>query len=44
MASKLRPSAKLSARDGDGNHIHNLILLDLPPKERELLFPKRRNR
>jgi CRP-like cAMP-binding protein len=44
MASKLRPPAKLSPklppRDGDGNHIHNAILLDLPPKEREILFPK----
>ena len=26
--------------DGDGNHIHNQILLSLPPKEREMLFPK----
>jgi hypothetical protein len=26
--------------DGDGNHIHNLILLDLPSKEREMLIPK----
>jgi CRP-like cAMP-binding protein len=44
MASTLRPSTKVSAkpssRDGDGNHIHNHILLGLPPKERELLFPK----
>ena len=27
-------------RDADGNHIHNNILLDLPPKEREMLLPK----
>ncbi len=44
MASKLRSSLKLSAkpspRDGDGNQVHNAILLDLPPKERDLLFPK----
>ncbi len=44
MASTLRLSTKVSpkpsSRDGDGNHIHNLILLGLPPKERELLFPK----
>ncbi|MGA8538696.1 MAG: Crp/Fnr family transcriptional regulator [Terriglobales bacterium] len=26
--------------DGDGNHIRNEILLSLPPKEAELLFPK----
>ena len=40
MASKLRPSARPPSRDGDGNHIHNAILLGLPPKEREVLFPK----
>jgi CRP-like cAMP-binding protein len=43
MASKLRlpnVSAKPSPRDGDGNHIHNTILLNLPPNEREMLFPK----
>ncbi len=44
MAIKPRPSAKLYPKprrtDGDGNHIHNHILLALPPKERELLFPK----
>jgi CRP-like cAMP-binding protein len=26
--------------DGDGNHIHNEILLSLPLKEQELLYPK----
>jgi len=26
--------------DGDGNHVYNEILLSLPPKERELVFPK----
>src|SRR6202045_1509959 len=26
--------------DGDGNHIHNKILLGLPAKEAEMLFPK----
>ena len=44
MAKKPRlpakPSPKALPRDGDGNHIHNQILLDLPPKEREMLFPK----
>src|SRR5258708_362876 len=44
MADKVRPPTKLSPnptpRDGDGNHIHNSILLDLPPKERATLFPK----
>jgi len=39
-----RPPTKFSLNpslnDGDGNHIHNKILLDLPPKEREMLFPK----
>lgn len=42
MASKIRPPTKLSpppSADGDGNHIHNEILLDLPPKESALLFP-----
>jgi CRP-like cAMP-binding protein len=27
-------------RDGDGNYIHNEILLDLPPKEIDTLLPK----
>ena len=44
MANKPRPPTKSSPRprhtDGDGNHIHNQILLSLPPKEREMLFPK----
>jgi CRP-like cAMP-binding protein len=44
MASKVRPPTKFSSkpppRDGDGNHIHNAILLDLPSNEREALFPK----
>ncbi len=44
MANKARPPIKFSAKplagDGDGNHIYNKILLDLPPKERGLLFPK----
>jgi CRP-like cAMP-binding protein len=29
-----------SNRDGDGNHINNQILLDLPPEESDKLFPK----
>jgi hypothetical protein len=44
MAKKPRlptkPSAKPLRNDGDGNHIHNTILLDLPHKEYETLFPK----
>jgi CRP-like cAMP-binding protein len=44
MATKSRPPTKVSPKppnaDGDGNHIHNEILLDLPPGERELLFSK----
>ncbi|MGB9203129.1 MAG: Crp/Fnr family transcriptional regulator [Terriglobales bacterium] len=44
MVKKPRPPTKFSAKplagDGDGNHIHNKILLGLPPKEREMLFPK----
>lgn len=33
-------SPKPPPTDGDGNHIHNDILLSLPAKEREMLFPK----
>jgi CRP-like cAMP-binding protein len=33
-------SPKPPNADGDGNHIHNEILLGLPPREQELLFPK----
>jgi PAS domain-containing protein len=37
MANKPRPPTALSPKppfkDGDGNHIHNTILLGLPPKE-----------
>src|SRR5208337_5511797 len=43
MTNKSRPPTKFSANppvDGDGNHIHNEILLGLPPKERETLFSK----
>jgi len=44
MANKasLRPkiTSSPSVRDGDGNHIYNEILLTLPPKDREHLFPK----
>src|SRR5690348_13569544 len=44
MANKPRPPTKSypkpPPRDGDGNHILNTILLELPPKEREMLFPK----
>jgi CRP-like cAMP-binding protein len=44
MANKSRPPTKpsptLAITDSDGNHIHNEILLGLPPKERETLFSK----
>jgi CRP-like cAMP-binding protein len=44
MAEKTRPSAKSSPKpphpDGDGNCIHNEILLDLPLKERETVVAK----
>jgi len=44
MATDPRPPTKFSPKppssDGDGNHIHNEILLGLPPKESEMLFPK----
>jgi len=44
MATKSRPPAKSSFKqvssDGDGNRVHNQILLDLPPEESEMLFPK----
>lgn len=42
MATKSRvlKSPPPSFADGDGNQIHNQILLDLPQEERELLFPK----
>jgi len=36
----IKSSPKPPPKDGDGNHVHNQILLDLPPKEREMLFPK----
>jgi CRP-like cAMP-binding protein len=31
---------KLPNSDGDGNGIHNQILIDLPPQERDLVLPK----
>jgi CRP-like cAMP-binding protein len=34
------PSSKSPSSDGNGNHIHNHILLGLPPKESAMLFPK----
>ena len=45
MAKKYRvprnvPSPTSPPKDGDGNHIHNQILVGLPLKERERLFPK----
>jgi hypothetical protein len=40
--SSARPkiTSSPSSRDGDGNHIHNEILLDLSPKESDILLPK----
>jgi CRP-like cAMP-binding protein len=40
--SSVRPKipSPPSNRDGDGNHIHNEILLGLPPKESDMLLPK----
>src|SRR5437588_11252158 len=35
-----RSSARASSSDGDGNHIHNEILLGLPRSEQEKLLPK----
>jgi CRP-like cAMP-binding protein len=35
-----KSSSKPPPSDGEGNQIHNRILLDLPAKERETLFPK----
>jgi len=44
MANKSRPPSKSSPvsppTDGDGNRIHNEILIGLPSREREQLFPK----
>lgn len=44
MANKTRVVQKLpmlpSSADGDGNHIHNEILLGLPQKESELILPR----
>ena len=44
MVTKSRPPTKFSPKplssDGDGNHIHNEILLGLSPEESEFLFPK----
>jgi hypothetical protein len=44
MANKARPPTKSPTKppriDGDGNHIYNTILLDLPPKERQMLLSK----
>ena len=40
--SSVRPkvTSPSSNRDGDGNHIHNQILLDLPAEESDKLLPK----
>ena len=44
MANRSRPPTKSSSKPpvahGDGSHIQNEILLALPPRERELLYPK----
>jgi CRP-like cAMP-binding protein len=38
--TSIRHSSKLAKSDGDGNHVHNEILLSLPPTESEIVFPK----
>jgi CRP-like cAMP-binding protein len=42
MITTTRPPARSSSpsTDGDGNHIHNQILLDLPTAESELVLPE----
>ena len=44
MANKSRPPTKSYPKpppsDGDGNHIHNTILLNLPPKESAMLLSR----
>jgi len=44
MVTKPRPSARSPHKpphaDGDGNQIHNEILLGMPLQEREMLFSK----
>src|SRR5438067_8896907 len=40
IRSPTRSSARASSSDGDGNHIHNEILLGLPRSEQEKLLPK----
>jgi CRP-like cAMP-binding protein len=40
IKSRVFKSSTPSVNDGDGNQIHNQILLRLPSQERELLFPK----
>jgi CRP-like cAMP-binding protein len=44
MPNQPRPptkvSSKLPSSDGDGNHIHNTILLGLPPKESQIVLSK----
>ncbi len=35
-----RAAGGLRQSDSDGNHIHNQILLRLPPAERDIVFPK----
>lgn len=35
-----KPPPSRTFADGDGNQIHNQILLNLPPREQEILFPR----
>jgi hypothetical protein len=39
-SSACKVLSETTPKDGDGNHVHNQILLDMPLKEREMLFPK----
>jgi len=44
MPNQPRPPTKISSKplssDGDGNHIHNTILLGLPPKESQIVLSR----
>jgi hypothetical protein len=40
LPSRPKITSPPSNRDGDRNHIHNEILLDLPPNESDTLLPK----
>jgi len=39
-SSEVKHASRLRLADDDGNHIHNEILIGLPPREREMLLSK----